>query len=103
MQSKIGKIKINGSRKDRLPGNIIISFLGEDSSDLLLKLDERGICTSAGSACSTGDSSPSHVLMAIGLNNEEAEGALRITLGKENTKQDIDYLISNIVAITTFK
>lgn len=103
LQSKIGKIKINGARKDRLPGNINISFLGEDSSDLLLKLDERGICTSAGSACSTGDSSPSHVLMAIGLNNEEAEGALRITLGKENTKQDIDYLISNIVAITTFK
>ena len=103
LQSKIGKIKINGARKDRLPGNINISFLGEDSSDLLLKLDEIGICTSAGSACSTGDSSPSHVLMAIGLNNEEAEGALRITLGKENTKQDIDYLISNIVAITTFK
>lgn len=103
LQSKIGKIKINGARKDRLPGNINISFLGEDSSDLLLKLDERGICTSAGSACSTGDTSPSHVLMAIGLNNEEAEGALRITLGKENTKQDIDYLISNIVAIITSK
>ncbi len=48
LQSKIGKIKINGARKDRLPGNINISFLGEDSSDLLLKLDEKGICTSAG-------------------------------------------------------
>lgn len=103
LQRKISKIRINGARKDRLPGNINISFLGEDSSDLLLKLDEKGICTSAGSACSTGDTSPSHVLMAIGLNNEEAEGALRITLGKENTKQDIDYLISNIVAITTSK
>ena len=103
LQRKIGKIRINGARKDRLPGNINISFLGEDSSELLLKLDEKGICTSAGSACSTGDTTPSHVLMAIGLNNEEAEGALRITLGKENTKQDIDYLISNIVAITTFK
>ena len=99
LQSKIGKIKINGARKDRLPGNINISFLGEDSSDLLLKLDEKGICTSAGSACNTGASSPSHVLMAIGLNNEEAEGALRITLGKENTKEDIDYLVNNIVDI----
>ena len=99
LQSKIGKIKINGARKDRLPGNINISFLGEDSSDLLLKLDEKGICTSAGSACNTGTSSPSHVLMAIGLNNEEAEGALRITLGKENTKEDIDYLVNNIVDI----
>ena len=99
LQSKISNIKINGSRKDRLPGNINISFLGEDSSDLLLKLDEKGICTSAGSACNTGASSPSHVLMAIGLNNEEAEGALRITLGKENTKEDIDYLVNSILEV----
>lgn len=99
LQNKISNIKINGSRKDRLPGNINISFLGEDSSDLLLKLDEKGICTSAGSACNTGASSPSHVLMAIGLNNEEAEGALRITLGKENTKEDIDYLVNSILEI----
>ena len=103
LQRKISKIRINGARKDRLPGNINISFLGEDSSDLLLKLDEKGICTSAGSACSTGDTSPSHVLMAIGLNNEEAEGALRITLGKENTKQDIDYLVNSIVNLTTYR
>ncbi len=103
LQGKIGKIKINGERKDRLPGNINISFLGEDSSELLLKLDEKGICTSAGSACNTGASTPSHVLMSIGLNNEEAEGALRITLGKENTKQDIDYLVNSIADIITFK
>ncbi len=103
LQGKIGKIKINGARKDRLPGNINISFLGEDSSELLLKLDEKGICTSAGSACNTGASTPSHVLMSIGLNNEEAEGALRITLGKENTKQDIDYLVNSIADIITFK
>lgn len=103
LQSKIGKIKINGARKDRLPGNINISFLGEDSSELLLKLDEKGICTSAGSACNTADSSPSHVLIAIGLNNKEAEGALRITLGKENTKEDIDYLVNSIADIITFK
>ena len=103
LQGKIGKIKINGARKDRLPGNINISSLGEDSSELLLKLDEKGICTSAGSACNTGASTPSHVLMSIGLNNEEAEGALRITLGKENTKQDIDYLVNSIADIITFK
>lgn len=96
LQSKISNIKINGARKERLPGNINISFIGKDSSELLLKLDEKGICTSAGSACSTGDSTPSHVLMAIGLTNEEAEGALRITLGKENTKQDIDYFINTL-------
>ena len=99
LQNKIPNIKINGARKNRLPGNINVSFLGEDSTELLLKLDERGICTSAGSACNTGSANPSHVLMAIGLNDKESEGALRITLGKENTKEDIDYLINSIVEI----
>lgn len=99
LEDKIQNIKINGSRKDRLPGNINVSFIGEDSTELLLKLDERGICTSAGSACNTGNEAPSHVLMAIGLNNEEAEGTLRITLGKENTKGDIDYLVNNILEL----
>ncbi len=99
LQSKIQNMKINGSMTDRLPGNINISFPGEDSTELLLKLDERGICTSAGSACNTGQATPSHVLMAIGLNNEQAEGTLRITLGRENTKEEIDYLIDSIVEI----
>lgn len=99
LENSMTNIRINGSRKDRLPGNINVSFLGEDSTELLLKLDERGICTSAGSACNTGSETPSHVLMAIGLNNEEAEGTLRITLGKENTKEDIDYLVNSILEI----
>ncbi len=99
LQSNISNLKINGSRDDRLPGNINISFLGKESIELLLKLDERGICTSAGSACNSDSTSPSHVLMAIGLTDEEAEGTLRITLGKENTKEDIDYLISSIMEI----
>lgn len=99
LQNRIKNIKINGSRKDRLPGNINISFLGEDSSELLLKLDEKGICISAGSACNTGNSNPSHVLMAIGLNDEEARGALRITLGKESTKDDVNYLIDSILQV----
>ena len=99
LQNRVKNMKINGSRKDRLPGNINISFLGEDSTELLLKLDERGICISAGSACNTGSSSPSHVLTAIGLNDEESGGALRITLGKENTKEDIDYLVNSIAEI----
>lgn len=99
LENSITNIRINGSRKDRLPGNINVSFLGEDSTELLLKLDERGICTSAGSACNTGSETPSHVLIAIGLNNEEAEGTLRITLGKENTKEDIDYLVNSILEV----
>lgn len=96
LERKVKNIKINGSRTERLPGNVNVCFLGQDSSELLLKLDESGICTSAGSACNTGESSPSHVLMSIGLSNEEALGTLRITFGKENTKEDVDYLVNKI-------
>lgn len=86
-------VKINGDLEKRLPGNINVTFPNVDGGQLLLKLDEYGICASAGSACSTGDSKPSHVLTAIGLSKEEAFGTLRYTLGKENTKQEIDYTI----------
>ena len=70
--------------------------LSKDSLDILLKLDEFGICASAGSACSTGDSLPSHVLTAIGLNAEEASGTIRFSLGKENTKDEIDYVVNKL-------
>lgn len=86
-------IKINGDLNKRLPGNINATFQNVDGGQLLLKLDEYGICASAGSACSTGESKPSHVLTAIGLAKEETFGTLRFTLGKENTKQEIDYTI----------
>ena len=86
-------IKINGDLTNRLPGNINVSFKGCDSSDILMKLDEVGICASDGSACSSGTATPSHVLRAIGLDKEWLEGTIRITLGFENTKEDIDYLI----------
>ena len=90
------KIKINGDLEKRLPGNINVTFLSKDSLDILLKLDEFGICASAGSACSTGDSLPSHVLTAIGLNAEEASGTIRFSLGKENTKDEIDYVVNKL-------
>lgn len=90
------KIKINGDLEKRLPGNINVTFLGKDSLEILLKLDEFGICASAGSACSTGDSLPSHVLTAIGLNAEEASGTIRFSLGKENTKDEIDYVVNKL-------
>ena len=93
---KIPNCKINGSRKKRLPGNANVSFPNVDGEELLLKLDEKGICASTGSACSSGASSPSHVLMAIGLSKEFANGTLRITLGDDNTKEDIDFLVNAI-------
>lgn len=99
IESKITDVKINGHQKNRLPGNVNVSFDGIDGGELLLILDEKGICASAGSACSSGKESPSHVLTAIGLPHNLSKGTLRITLGEENTKDDIDYLIKNLVEI----
>lgn len=93
LEENMKDIKINGDLEKRLPGNINITFKGMDSLELLLKLDEYGICASAGSACSTGESSPSHVLTAIGLTPEDAFSTLRFSLGKENTINDIDKTI----------
>ena len=96
MKKEIADIKINGSLEQRLPGNRNISFKNINGSELLLKLDEKGICASAGSACSSGNSTPSHVLTAIGVDSEYAEGTLRVTFGDENTQEDLEYLIKNL-------
>lgn len=93
LKERIKNIEINGDLEKRLPGNINVTFKEKDALELLLKLDEYNICASAGSACSTGESSPSHVLTAIGLPREKAFSTLRFTLGKENTKDEIDYVI----------
>lgn len=99
IQNQISDIKINGSMFHRLPGNSNISFKGINGSELLMKLDEKGICASAGSACSSGSSMPSHVLTAIGLTSEYAEGTLRVTFGDENTKEDVEYLVESLANI----
>ena len=99
IEEKIPNIKINGHRECRLPGNANISFKGIRGDELLLKLDEYRICCSSGSACSSGDPKPSHVLLAIGLEEDLAYGSLRVTLGEENTKEDIDFLIDKLVEI----
>ena len=100
-KARIPMIKINGHITNRLPGNANISFAGIEGEELLLKLDEKGICASSGSACSSGLDEPSHVLMAIGLSKELAYGTLRITIGKENSKNDIDYLLENLEKIVS--
>ena len=92
----IPNIKINGPLNARLPGNSNISFIGVNANDLLLELDNVGICASSGSACTSNDPTPSHVLTAIGLNLEQIKGALRITFGEFNTKEEVDYLIQNL-------
>ena len=92
----IEDIRINGSMKHRLPGNANISFNGIDSTALLLELDKKGICCSSGSACNSGESNPSHVLTAIGLDSETAKSALRVTFGEFNTRAEVDYLLQNL-------
>ena len=99
IEKNIPNIKLNGDKVKRLPGNANISFDGIDAGQLLLNLDAYGICASAGSACSTGNPEPSHVLVAIGLDRNLSEGTLRTTFGKDNTKQDVEFLVDSLVNI----
>ena len=99
VKNEFDEIKINGDMNKRLSGNANISFKGINGSELLFKLDNFGICASAGSACSTSNPEPSNVLTAIGLEKEYLDGTLRFSFGKDNTKEDVDYLISKLVEI----
>lgn len=92
-------VRLNGPRTRRLPGHVNFSFQFIEGESLLLLLDMAGICASSGSACTSGSLDPSHVLMAIGLPHEIAHGSLRLTLGRENTKEDVDYIIEKIPPI----
>lgn len=96
---KIPYIKLNGDKNNRLPGTSNISFRFIEGEGLLLNLDLKGICASSGSACTSGSLDPSHVLLAIGLSHEVAHGSLRISIGRYNTKYEIDYLIDSLVEI----
>ena len=99
VKEKIPYIKINGDMEKRLPGNSNISFRFIEGESLLLNLDLKGICASSGSACTSGSLDPSHVLLAIGLPHEIAHGSLRISIGKYNTKEEIDYVVESLVEI----
>lgn len=88
-----------GDPVNRLPGTASFVFEAIEGEGLILRLDHAGICGSTGSACSTGSLDPSHVLMAIGLPHEIAHGSLRLTLGEQNTEEDVDYLIENVAKV----
>jgi len=96
---KIPYSKLNGDEKNRLPGNVNISFEFIEGESILLMLDMKGICASSGSACTSGSLDPSHVLLAIGLPHEIAHGSLRLTFGEENTDSDLDYLLETLPPI----
>ncbi len=91
--------RLNGHRTERLPNNVNISFQSVEGESMLIMLDQKGICASSGSACTSGSLDPSHVLLAIGLPPETARGSLRITLSGETTKEDIDYAADEIKKI----
>ena len=96
---RISNIKINGDLENKLSGNNNICFAGVDGSKLLSELDKKGICASSGSACSAGLINPSHVLLAIGIPASLAKGSLRVTFGRENTIDDVKYLVDSLEEI----
>ena len=99
IQERIPYIKINGEPENGLPGLSNISFRFIEGEGILLNLDLKGISASSGSACTSGSLDPSHVLLAIGLPHEIAHGSIRISMGKYNTKEEVDYLIEQMVEI----
>ena len=99
IMAEVPYVRVNGDRVNRLPNNVNMSFQFIEGESLLIMLDMKGICASSGSACTSGSLDPSHVLLAIGLPHEIAHGSLRITLGFENTKEEIDFTIDAIKEI----
>lgn len=93
IMDKIPDVKLNGHPVQRMPGNVNVSFMYVEGESLLLNLDLKGIAASSGSACTSGSLDPSHVLLAMGLTHEVAHGSLRISLGRGNTEQEIDYCL----------
>lgn len=100
--NKIPYSELNGDEKLRLPSNVNFCFEGIEGESLLLLLDDKGICASSGSACTSGSLDPSHVLLAIGRPHEVAHGSLRLTLGEDATEQDVDYIIKSVTDVVAY-
>ena len=94
--SQIPHSVLNGDETKRLPGNVSFCFEGIEGEAMLLLLDDKGVCTSSGSACTSGSLDPSHVLLAIGRPHEIAHGSLRLSLSLENTEEEVDYMITAV-------
>ena len=99
VEKEIPYVKLNGHPDKRLPNNINFSFRFIEGESLLIMLDTKGIAGSSGSACTSGSLDPSHVLLAIGLPHEIAHGSLRLSLGEDTTKEDLDYTLEQIKEI----
>ena len=100
--SQIPHSILNGDRNNRLPSNVSFCFEGIEGESLLLLLDDKGICASSGSACTSGSLDPSHVLLAIGRVHDIAHGSLRLSLSEENTDEDIEYTIETVKNVVAY-
>lgn len=100
--SEIPHSILNGSKTNRLPGNVNMCFEGIEGESMLLLLDARGICASSGSACTSGSLDPSHVLLAIGRPHEVAHGSLRLTLSEDNTPEDVEFIIRSVKEVVEY-
>lgn len=94
--------ELNGDRTHRLPGNVNFCFEGIEGESLLLLLDDKGICVSSGSACTSGSLDPSHVLLAIGRPHEVAHGSLRLSIGEDTTEADVEFMIQAVTDVVTY-
>ncbi len=99
IEKEIPYCRLNGDREKRLPNNVNFSFRFIEGESMLIMLDMKGICASSGSACTSGSLDPSHVLLAIGLPHEIAHGSLRMTLGADTSKEDLDYVVEQLKEI----
>lgn len=99
VETEIPYAKLNGDRTSRLPNNTNFCFRFIEGESMLILLDQKGICASSGSACTSGSLDPSHVLLAIGLPHEIAHGSLRVTLSEKTTKEEIDYTVDELKKI----
>jgi cysteine desulfurase len=100
--SQIPHSILNGDLEKRLPGNVNFCFEGIEGESLLLLLDDKGICASSGSACTSGSLDPSHVLLAIGRPHEVAHGSLRLSLCEENTEEEVEYILQSVPEIVEY-
>ena len=100
--SAIPHSALNGDPVNRLPSNVNFCFEGSEGESLLLLLDDKGICASSGSACTSGSLDPSHVLLAIGRVHDVAHGSLRLSLGEDITEEEIDYLIRSVTEVVAY-
>ena len=99
VMDRITHVRLNGHPTRRLPGNASFCFEFIEGESLLLNLDMLGVCGSSGSACTSGSLEPSHVLLAMGIPHEVAHGSLRLTLGRYNTEEDVDYVLEHLPGI----